>query len=304
MNIYLDTSHLQKWQQKTLSVKELSILNNLKNSGQHSFVLSLAHIFDITDREDKQKAIEIAQFLDSLPKIWLRNAVDLKREEIKTALRCYETNQKLIINPFVTDYVDTLEPEPDTALTVRLLGRGSSIERIISNLMDNSPQGLESKLKKDYLQQWAHNNAILISKISDNQIKIKEMQINLRRVLKDDIQKFKLNDDAIKIVVTKLNKIIDPIDEFINWLMKNPHLIASIWCPYYTQHFMHRNTTLTWKKSDIDDLNHLAALPYVDFISVDKQIYSHAIQALKFASRHIPGTWKTRLITSILDIKI
>lgn len=109
------TSHLQKWQQKTLSVKELSILNNLKNSGQHSFVLSLAHIFDITDREDKQKVIEIAQFLDSLPKIWLRNAVDLKREEIKTALRCYETNQKLIINPFVTDYIDALEPEPDTA---------------------------------------------------------------------------------------------------------------------------------------------------------------------------------------------
>jgi hypothetical protein len=99
-----------------------------------------------------------------------------------------------------------------------------------------------------------------------------------------------------------MNCIIDPVDEFINWLIKNPSLIPSIWCQYYTQQFMHRNTQMVWQKSHIDDLNHLAALPYVDYLSVDKQIYAFTIQALKFAKRHIPTDWENKLITSAKEI--
>ncbi len=65
---------------------------------------------------------------------------------------------------------------------------------------------------------------------------------------------------------------------------------------------MLRNIGMAWKKSHIDDLNHLAALPYVSRLSTDNQIHAFAMQALKFAKRHIPTDWEEKLITTIDEL--
>jgi len=95
MDIYLDTSHLQKWQQETLPESDIRKLNNLRNSGNHTFVLSLAHISDITNRDDKRKAIAVARFLDQLSKKWLKNPVDLEREEIINAIKYFKKKRAI-----------------------------------------------------------------------------------------------------------------------------------------------------------------------------------------------------------------
>lgn len=300
MDIYLDTSHFQKWQQSTLPSEDIIALNTLRDSGNHTFILSIAHIFDITDREDGDKAIAVARFLDQLPRKWLRNSVDLKREELKNAISCFGKDISLI-NPFVPDYVETLEPEPETALTIRLVYRDSSIEKIVTDLVSGDIAERQGSLTKEKLHDWSHNNAILLSKMGDAQVKNKEMQSNLRRVLRDDINQFRLSGAIANAVIAE--KSINSIETFIGWLIKNPFLISSIWCPYYTEHFMLRNTTMTWEKSHIDDLTHLAALPYVDYLSVDNQMQKYTLQALKFLKRHIPNNWASRLITSINEIK-
>jgi hypothetical protein len=311
MDIYLDTSHLQKWQRKTLSIKDVKKLDSLKKTQHTHFIISLAHIYDIIDREDKIKAIELARFLDDLPIKWLRNAVDLKREEVKNALKCYEMQQASQINPFVVDYVDTLEPEPSSALIISLMRRGSSIETIVSDLMSVTLPERQGSLTKKQIKGWAYNNVIIIDKMPNADAKGKEMQKNLGRILSEDIITFKLAEAVINAVITKQqnnailsSQRIGSVDCFVNWLLKNPVLISNICFPYYTQHFMHRDKQLTWKKSHFEDLNHLSALPYVDYVSVDKQIRGFAKQALSFAKRHFPVDWEKRVIVSISEIKL
>jgi hypothetical protein len=300
MDIYLDTSHLQKWQQETLPASDILALNKLRDSGKNTFVLSLAHIYDITDREDEEKAIAIARFLDQLPRKWLRNAVDLKREEMKNAINCFGKPIQLI-NPFLDDYVDALEPDPSTTLSIRLIYRGSSIERIVTDLVSTELRERQGSLTTEKLHNWSHNNAALISNMAQPQIKNREMQSNLRRVLRDDINQFNLSEAIAKATVT--DRVIDPIDTFIAWIIKNPMLISSILCPYYAEHFMLRNTTMSWKKSHIDDLTHLFALPYVDYLSVDKQMLDYSVRSLVFLKNHVPPEWRNRLITSATEIE-
>lgn len=300
MDIYLDTSHLQKWQQGTLPPQDIAQLDTLKDSGNHTFVLSLAHIYDIIDREDASNAIAVARFLDLLPRKWLRNAVDLKREELKNAITCFnkEISQ---IDPFLPDYVDTLEPDPSTTLAIRLEYRGSSIERIVTDLVSTNISERQGSLTKERLYDWSHNNAALIVNMDNRDIKNKDMQSNLRRVLRDDINQFSLSEDIARTVIVE--KIIDPIETFISWLIKNPLVVSSILCPYYAEHFMLRNSAMVWKKSHIDDLTHLAALPYVDYLSVDNQMLNYSLQALKFLRNHVPSDWRDKLITSASEIR-
>ncbi len=218
MEIYLDTSHLQKWHKETLHANEIAILDQLKDSGNHTFILSITHIFDITDREDIHSAIKMGKFLDQLPIKWLRNAADLKREEIKNALKCFKHRKFFSISPFVEDYVDTLETE-ENSLPIRLAYRGKSIEQIITVLVSEKSQS--RSLSTEHIYSWSHTNSTLINNMHNTPNKNKEMQKNLRRVLKDDITKLNLQSAVINSVISQ--NLIDPIDEFISWLIKNPH---------------------------------------------------------------------------------
>ncbi|OEH46217.1 hypothetical protein lpari_02555 [Legionella parisiensis] len=312
MDIYLDTSHLQKWQQGTLSNDDLNTLNKLKSSGKHSFVISPVHIFDITERTDTNKAIEIGQFIDHLPKKWLRNSVDLKRVEIKDALKNFKKEEKSQVNPFVDKFINTFEPNEST-LKLRLDYSNASMEIIISHLLINGPQQPPLSCQKQNLETWASTNYDLVTALSSPQNRDKEMQRTFRRSLKKMISDRELLDSVIEAVTFKSSNMpeeplesstvfLNPLDIFIEWLIKKPSLIPSIWCPYYTQHYMHR-TDLTWKISHIYDLAHLAALPYVNYLSIDRQMLGFTKQALTFARKHFPVDWEKKPITSIDQIK-
>jgi hypothetical protein len=300
--IYLDTSHLQKWQQGTLSPSEISILDKLKASSSHKFVISLNHIFDITDRENPPRVLELAKFLDQLPLVWLRNPVDLKQQEIKNSINYLKKIDALGIKPFVNDYIDTMELEISSALAIALHRRGASIETIMKDILSGSLEERKGTLTIEQLRTWADANAVLINGMSNPEVKEKQMQKNIRRVLSEDVNKFNLVKDAIDAIGTLKSDQNCTLNDFVNHVIKNPHLIPSIWCAYYTQHFMHRNTGLHWKKSHLEDLNHLAALPYVDYLSVDAQIYEYSMQALKFAKRHLSAEWNKKLIKSVDEI--
>jgi len=304
MNIYLDTSHFQKWQQRKLSPHELSILDSLVSSETNKFIISIVHIFEIVEREDWQRAIELSKFLDKLPIRWCCSPVDLERKELKYAINKFKNLQIFQIDPFVKDFVDTLEPEISSWLQTCVTYRGASIEKIIVDLVSDKKIKREGLLTTEKICRWAYNNSIIIDEMTDVQMKEKQIQKNLIRVIKDNISRFNLVYEIIDAVISEKRRIVDPIDVFVKWLMRNPNLIPSIWCPYYTQHFMLRDSKMNWKKSHFRDLGHLAALPYVNYLSVDKQIYSFAMHALKFAKRHIPVDWNKKLITSVKEICI
>lgn len=256
------------------------------------------HFFDLSDRDDYEQAIVLSKFLDNLPqKKWLRNPVDLKRKEIENAARNFPKNSFSEINPFVNDFVDSFEDEPFSALENRRNYRGASIEKIMTDLVNNRQQG---SFTKENIQQWANDQSVIINETHGVEGKNRKIEENLRRVLKDDIARFK--EEKIRgSVIT--NRIID-IDEFVSWLINNSSLTPSIWLPYYTQHHMFRDKKIKWSGSHLIDLAHLAVLPYVDYLSVDRQIYAFAMQAFRDVERYIPVEWKTKLIKAISKIKL
>lgn len=127
MKIYLDTSHLQKWQQLKLPSTELLKLNKLRDLDKNQFVLSLSHIIDICKREDEDKIMELAKFLDQLPKIWIPNIDILRYVEIKNAINNFKSHTLNIINPYTNDFIDTLVLMPNSALSISLMRRGSDL---------------------------------------------------------------------------------------------------------------------------------------------------------------------------------
>ena len=71
------------------------------------------------------------------------------------------------------------------------------------------------------------------------------------------------------------------ITEFGQFLYENP-----VWCPadrlsFELYHALQRNSTDVPKDSDLQDFNHLRALPYVDAITCDRRMSSYLNEVLK-----------------------
>jgi len=296
--IYLDTSHLQKWQQGTLTSHEISLLNGLKDSGKCEFVLSIAHINDITDQKDTNRICEMGKFIDQLPKKWL--SVDIEKKEMENAIEYYRTGQTNQINPFVSDFIDILKGD---VLNIRIIARNKQLEKIFKELASYNIHGA-SNLSDEGLRFWAGNNQTLLDILKSPANKEKKILNNLKQKLEENITKFKLHESVADAVISKTKSIVSPADVFINWIMDKPLLIPSILCPYYTMFSMLRNKGMPWKKSHIDDLIHLQALAYVDYLSTDNQIYSFIKEAEKSAKKHFSINWNKKLISSIKQITI
>jgi hypothetical protein len=294
--IYLDTSHLQKWQQGTLTSHEINLLNKLQNSGNYEFVISIAHIIDITDQKDSSRICDMGNFIDQLPKKWLCDS--LEEKEIKSAIRLYRTGQMNQINPFVSDFVDILKGD---VLNIRIKSRDKSLKEIFQELASCNIHKT-SNLNDKVIRRWTDNNHYLLDIMKSPEKKEKNILNNLVQVLKNKITNFNLYEEISDAVISKTMRIVSPIDEFIYWVMGRPSLIPSILCPYYTMHSMLRNKGMPWKKSHIDDLIHLQALAYVDYLSTDNQICSFIMEAEKLAKKHFDISWGKKIITSIEQI--
>lgn len=158
-------------------------------------------------------------------------------------------------------------------------------------------------LSQEYLNHWTKENWELINKMPNTQVKDNQMLKLLKDRLDMYIINFKLDEGVVQAILSaRTNTLISSIDIFTDWLIKNPKNISNILCPFYTLHFLHRNIGMDWSKSDIDDLTHLAALPYVDYITVDTRTFCFSECALKFMNKRHSIDWKGGLIKSVKDI--
>ena len=104
---------------------------------------------------------------------------------MKNAIKYFKSEKIFQIDPFVFDFVDTLPSSLDNILQLRLDYRGKSMEIILKEISNGSIPKTPDNLKQENLQIWANNNQNIIDKMSETEKKDKEIQENLKRVLRE-----------------------------------------------------------------------------------------------------------------------
>lgn len=192
----------------------------------------------------------------------------------------------------------------ESALELSLEYRNASLQRIFSDMINGGILKMNDSLNENTLCFWSKINTNWISHHQHKEQKEKEINYNFLRLLQDIIKLSpqELQDQIIKSVINKIGSILDPIQEFTKWLTKYPHLIPSLYLPYLIQHNMHRDKNMSWRSSHFQDLDHLSAIPYVNYITADAQMYNYSIQAFK-SIKEISSLWKNKIIKSPIQIK-
>lgn len=310
--IYLDTSHLQKWQQEKLESHELNILDEMSNSDEYIFVLSRSHLIDISGRDDNENIIKLAKHIDRLKTTWFSPEKTL-HQEFKSAIKSYSSKTTVPIHPWADDFVDIITLESCSALQVTQSYRGAPVEQILRDLARYKIEASTDLLSEDRIKHWGSINSELICELNKtNKSHVKAIKENFLRVLKDVVESSAeltsmINEAVInKKVVSEQSKqfiIVDtPLVEFTNWLNNNPLLVPSLYIPYVVQHEMFRqmfrDKLKNFKHSDFQDLDHISAIPYIDYISLDRRFFSHASQAFH-SNEKIPKIYQHKLIKKI-----
>lgn len=287
MDVYLDTSHLQKWCQRTLEDVELVFLDGLRENEEYTFVLSNVHIAEVTARLHHDAALDTGRFLDTLRHKWLRLSNDIFSLEIGEAFEAFKNGSApRRINTFVAAYVDTL-----VALDLEnyIAYRRTSIEQIISDLLGQQDITLsgsdawEARLSTWSRVQWR------INKLMEN------WRVSVKRRYGDVTAQILTNRHAQGYA-----ELGERDQAFINALLEKPEWTPSHWITFHSQHQCHRNIGYLWLASDISDVTHLAALPYVDHMTLDRRWYAYACQALRSA----PTSSSVRDLSQRLDRSI
>ncbi|HEX4810022.1 MAG TPA: hypothetical protein VH325_13880 [Bryobacteraceae bacterium] len=256
MRVLLDTKDVINLVQKSqpLSVSEL---DGILRKGRHEIVLSYVNITEIV--APLRQGVDFADIrplliaLESLPACYIRDS-PIPGQELREAISAFEGNRDPNpVDPFVRRWDDVITPFGESALRPIVGVRLWEIVQILYK------QGA----LPDYSREAGQLRA----------------QFQAERALPAN-QKQNLRDIFVKAVEANLRTygLTPPaggVVDFANWLYDNPR-----WCPakritFEMYHSLLRNSTDIPKDSDILDLNHLKALPYVDFLTLDRRMDSY-----------------------------
>ena len=275
IHIYLDLSHLHKWHTESLPKEDLDFLNQATGQKEVAFVLSSTHIDEILQRGDKKSAIELAGFLDGLPHTWIRGRSELIPREVKEAFAAFQKGEASqgVTTPFVGSYRDTLK-RLDLEVYMSLEGKNLQIQ--VEGLLKAGGGELNRKFRETLekgVKPWSMVNRGLIEKMGNRR--------------KESVKRFKdvaighLSDGVVRQLSGLTNE--DPRYLFIEQLVEHPEWTPSFWLTFFAQHELLADTGQEWEASHLPDFNHLMAVPYVNQITVDRQIRDSACRALNLA---------------------
>ena len=168
MDVYLDTSHFQKWHQSTLGNQEVEFLESLRADECCTFVLSSRHIDEIAIRLDHGAACDLGAFLDSLRHKWLRLSDHIFLYEVRLAFEAFQKSEDMPpeLDAFVESYVDTLlglDPKIYQAY------KWASIEQVISDMVGEQDilRGDDPEAQENQLSGWSRLQARIITLLNN-----------------------------------------------------------------------------------------------------------------------------------------
>lgn len=281
IKLYLDTCRIQELVESTkleyMPLKKHMIENKIR------LVYSWINFSELVCRTDKEKIMKIASFISKSNPLFLLDNIQLFRREFIS----YNTNTKIM--PFSEKIADSFLGFKD--LSAYILSDQLSFDAIVDSYIQSTSKTKEAeKITDEMIKFWGDNN------------------IKFRKSMSKDIYwkkvADKLNEQAVNRCVKYfaeepqlLKKLSDPNGGI--QLCFLPQMSWSYSIPFYTQFSKHANSSITWDKSAIWDIEHCTAVPFVDFFVTDKENHENLKQALKKLNFE-----KTKIFSNLSDLII
>jgi hypothetical protein len=236
--IYLDTSQLLKWQNRTLDEASLERLDRISSSDGYNFVISDIHGVEISNKSERNQIIDDFKFIGGLRCIELLSAFDLFEYEVLHALDKFNGKEG-ILYPFR-----------------KIEGNYFSHDNINESLLS-------------YEQQQHYHQSLNDTIISNPTMTTLATGVSKGIFKKTLREAFK---ERLKIAIIQSNTNITDMDELTAFILKDRCLAPSLKLNFYTLLYLFRNVkTKLITINDWFDILHFNAAPYVNYFSGDRE---------------------------------
>jgi len=252
-------------------------LNQSLQGGSHRLALSFYTVSEIcvplSLPASKTNVMAMLNRLEKMPIIFTHAGIAAL--ELKEALDAFSSKREYRdIHPFVNrfDYAVDLHGHPPTDIFINY----SLAETVWDLFSHGSLQGLES---------YAQKMRKLVS--ADRALKKPpSLKTNFAKMIERNLKLFNLSCSGTAV------------QGFANWVYDNPYRCPSIHVGYEVWHKIVKNKTDTLEDSDMEDYQHLACLPYVDLMTLDKRMCGYVSQA----SESMGVDYSGRIFRSVREV--
>ena len=223
----------------------------LKQKGA-TLVLSLTNVSDfvgpVFDGGDFLKMRVLLQKLENRPLTYIREGLII-RDELSLALAAYQAGQEpSSLHPYVSRWDETAHWEGESAAKILV---GLRLDEIVY-------------MARGAIQGYKRHAAGLRAQIlGERQLPASE-RLPLQNIFINAIPK-RLADHGM--YVPKIDLRV-----FGQWLWRVPSRCLGLRLQFEAYHHLLRDKSTAFQDGDIADFAHIAALPYTDFLTVDKRI--------------------------------
>ena len=276
MKLYLDTKDLIEILQEEASGTRGHLEESLRR-GCHYLTVSFHIVSEMSAplirATSKTNVMALLNRLESMPIIFIRSGIE--RLELGEALEAYSGKREYRgVHAFVNRFDQTvvLHASPSTGIFLNY-----SIAETVWDLHCHGVlKGLES-----YATRM-------------RQIVAADRRMNKTPTLKANFAK--MIDLNLKLYKFSLSGLV--LSDFANWIYENPNRCPAIRLCYEVWHKIVKNKTDSLEDSDMEDYQHLACLPYVDFMTLDRRMHGYVSQA----SVSISLDYQNRIFRSFQDL--
>jgi hypothetical protein len=261
MRIYLDSKDIIKLLEKSDPCTTAEFDNFLRN-GNHELVLSFVTIMEISEplfhKKAKTNVMWLLIEIEKLPHIFIHSSM-ITRLELEEAYRAFAIgdNYHDVFPPFIGRF----------DIIVDLHGNPATMQYINYHLAETV---------------WDLYNFGGLGGFNKYAGKLRET-FKADRALnpKPSLKKNFANMIVKNIKLYQLKIPLEDVTSFANWIYSNPKRCPSDRLGYELWHKMVKNITDIPDDSDLEDFQNIAALPYVDVMTLDRRMHGYICQVSK-----------------------
>lgn len=266
MKLYLDTCRIQDLYTNNGDAE--IFIKKLLTDKKITLVYSWINLSELTDRDDKDKILQIAEFISTINPIYLKNSFALWKNEFLCSLN------KTSFNPFSENLADVFLGFKSVEAYINT--PKCTFYNLISEMMKYSIVNNRIKRLNQIVKEWGENNAKISKTMSKDkfwksaQRKFTEKAYHNLAELISDPKIFSTLPHQKSKKSIKIPKI-------------EPSMVWSYSVPFFVLYMKHRDSNRNWNnRSHLWDIEHCTAAPFVDFFVTDTANSADLNSVLKY----------------------
>lgn len=235
-----------------------------------SAVLSFTNVSDFVGPAFEENRFPemrlLLQRLETLPLVYMREGTIIE-DELKAALAAYRTGREpSAVNPFVARWDETSKWEGEAATKILV---GMRLDDLVH-------------MARGTIQAYKRAAPILRRQIEDERALPEDEKLSLKQIF--------VNGLPARLIAHQIEARDVDLKAFGDWLWEEPGRCMGLWLHFEARHHLVKDHKLRFNDGDIADFAHIAAIPYVDVLTVDKRIEDLVRKSFETLRKSHPAT--------------